>query len=147
MTFVWFLINYFYWRIIDLQHCVVFCPTVNINQPEVYICPLPPEPPSHLPTHATPLGCHRASDLSSLHHTTHFPWPSNFTCSNAYVAMLLSQFIPPYPSPSVSTSLFSVCISISALQIGSSSTIFLDFHIDVLIDDICLSLSDLLHGV
>ena len=39
-----------------------------MSQPEVYVCPLPPEPPSHLPPHPAPLGCHRALGLSSLHH-------------------------------------------------------------------------------
>ena len=46
----------------------------HINQPQVYICPLPPEYPSHLPLHPTPLGCHRAPSLSSLHHAANFHW-------------------------------------------------------------------------
>ena len=37
-----------------------FLPYNNVNQLLVYICPLPLEPPSHLPPHPTPLGCHRA---------------------------------------------------------------------------------------
>ena len=37
------------------------------------------------------------------------------------------------------------CVLTHAYEI--ISTIFLDFHIDVLIDDVCLSLSDLLHCV
>ena len=40
-----------------------------MNQPLVYTCPLPTEPPSHLPFHPNPLGCHRAPGLSSLHQT------------------------------------------------------------------------------
>ena len=44
-----------------------FLPYTNMNQPQVYICPLPREPP--LPPHPTPLGCHRAPDLGSLCHT------------------------------------------------------------------------------
>ena len=32
----------------------------SVNQPQVYTCPLPREPPSHLPPHPTSLGCHRA---------------------------------------------------------------------------------------
>ena len=35
-------------------------PHININQSQVYICPLSLEPPSHLPSHPTPLSCHRA---------------------------------------------------------------------------------------
>ena len=38
----------------------------------IYICPFPIEPSSHLPPHPTLLGCHRAPDLSSLHHTANF---------------------------------------------------------------------------
>ena len=38
--------------------------------------PLLLEPPSHLPSHPTPLGCHRALDLSSLHYTANSHWPS-----------------------------------------------------------------------
>ena len=120
-----FLLIIFNWRIIAVHIVLVSAIYQHKSAKSIYM-PLPPEPPSHLPTHATPLCCHRASDLSSLHHIAHIHWLSNFTCSNGYVSMLLSQFIPPCPSPSVSTSLFSVCISISALQIGSSTAIFLD---------------------
>jgi len=34
-------------------------PYINMNQPQVHMCLLPLEPPSHLPPHPTPLGCHR----------------------------------------------------------------------------------------
>ena len=37
-----------------------FLPYINMNQPQVYICLLPLEPPSQPPRHPTPLGCHRA---------------------------------------------------------------------------------------
>ena len=47
-----------------------------MNQPQVYICPLHPEPPSHLPPHSTLLVSHRAPDLSFLHHTANFHWLS-----------------------------------------------------------------------
>ena len=42
----------------------------------IYISPFPIEPSSHLPPHPTPLGCHRALALSSLHHTTNSHWLS-----------------------------------------------------------------------
>ena len=35
-------------------------PYNKVNQPWVYMCPLPLEPPPHPPPHPTPLGCHRA---------------------------------------------------------------------------------------
>ena len=37
---------------------------------------LPFEPPSYLPLHPTPLGCHRAPDLGFLHHTANSHWLS-----------------------------------------------------------------------
>ena len=37
-----------------------FLPYITMNQPYVYICPLPLEPASHLPPHRTSLGCRRA---------------------------------------------------------------------------------------
>ena len=47
-----------------------------MNQPLVCTCPLPLKPPSHLPSPPTPLGCHRAPGLSSLHHRTNSRWLS-----------------------------------------------------------------------
>ena len=37
-----------------------FLPYNNVNQPQVCICPLPFELPSHPQTQPTPVGCHRA---------------------------------------------------------------------------------------
>ena len=70
----------------------------------MFIYPLPLEPPSHLPPHTTPLGCHRALDLGSLHHTGNSHWPSILHMVNVYVSMLLSQIIPASPYPTVSKS-------------------------------------------
>ena len=53
-----------------------------MNQPQVYECPLPLESPSCVPPHPTPLGCHRALDLISLHHTANFYCLFNFTYGN-----------------------------------------------------------------
>ena len=69
---------------------------INMNQPWVYICPLPVDPPSHLLFHHTPLACRRALGLRSLHPTTNSHWLSvlcmvmhRFQCYN-------SQFVPPF---------------------------------------------------
>ena len=70
-----FLKFIFNWKMIALQYCVGLChtsPWINLK----YICPLPKKSPSHLPPHPTPLGCHRAPDLSSLQLTTHSHWLS-----------------------------------------------------------------------
>ena len=47
-----------------------------MNQPLLYICPLPLESPSHFPPHPTPLGSHRAPGLSSLLLFSNFHWLS-----------------------------------------------------------------------
>ena len=77
-----------------------------MNQPYVYVCLLHLEPPTHLPPHLTPLGCHKALDGSSLiqliqqiYLLLHI---SNFTYVNVYVSVLLSQIVPPSPSPTIS---------------------------------------------
>ena len=36
-----------------------FLPYINMDQPQIYICPLPLEPASHLLPYPTPLDCHR----------------------------------------------------------------------------------------
>ena len=41
------------------------------------------------------------------YNTILFPLAFYFTYGNVYVSMLFSQFIPPSPSPTVSTSVFS----------------------------------------
>ena len=44
-------------------------PYINMNQPQVYICPLLPESPSYLPHYPTPLILSQSSGLSSHCHT------------------------------------------------------------------------------
>ena len=54
-----FKINLFFnWRIIALQDFVVFWQTSTWIR-HVYICLLPPEPPSYFPLHPTPPSCYR----------------------------------------------------------------------------------------
>ena len=98
-----------------------FLPCINMNQSYIHVWPLLLEPLSLLPSHPTPLGYHRAPDLSSLHYTVNFHWVSNFTYGSIYVSNLLSQIILPSSSPTVSISLLSMSASsIAALQIDSS---------------------------
>ena len=65
-----------------------------MNQPEAYIRPFPAEPPSSLPLHPTLLGC-QSIRLSSLLTHSKFPLTVYFTCGDAYVSTLLSQFVLP----------------------------------------------------
>ena len=84
-----------------------FLPYVNINQPQVYMCPLPLE--SLTPLVVTEPG------LSSLNHTANSHWLS-LSHMVMYVSLLLSPLVPPSPrvpatsTPphTVSTSLFSM---------------------------------------
>ena len=76
----------------------------------------------------------------------------HFIHISVYISIPIAQFIPP-PSPppplsplGVHTFVLYICVSISALQTGSSVP-FSRFHIYVLKYDICFSLSDLLHSV
>ena len=55
-----------------LIHVDMWYSYINMNQSWAYICHLPLEPASHLPPHPTPLGYHRALDLSSLCDTVNF---------------------------------------------------------------------------
>ena len=56
------LITFFFSFLIFLlkDNCFIefccFLSNLNMNQPQLYIYPLPFEPPSHLPPHPTPLG-------------------------------------------------------------------------------------------
>ena len=73
-----------------------------MNQPQVYISPLPLKFLSHLPPHPTPLRGHKALGLSPVSYSK-FPLDFCFTDGNVYVSVLVSQLIPPSPSSIVST--------------------------------------------
>ena len=92
--------NYFVfnWRINDLQYCVSFCHTSTWIS---HRCPLPPT--SHL--------SRWSPGLSSLSSYSKFPLAIYFTYGNIYISILVSQFVPPSPSLTVSISLFSVSVS------------------------------------
>ena len=93
-----------------------FLPYSNMNQPQVYTHALPLEPLSHLPLIPLPRGCHRAPNLSSLRQRcelaawrSKFPLPIYSTRASGCISMLLSQLVPPSPSPTVST-VCSLCL-------------------------------------
>jgi len=83
-----------------------FLPYINMNQSQVYICPLPLEPPSHLPPESHPSRLSNSTGFEFPESYGKSPLANSFTYGNIYVSMLLSQFVPPSPSPTVSTSLF-----------------------------------------
>ena len=87
-----------------------FLPHINMNQSQAYICPLPLQPPSHLPAHPTPLGCPRAR-FEFPESYSKSPLAICFTYTSVSISMQLSPFAPPCPSPAVSTSRFSLSAS------------------------------------
>ena len=94
----------FNWIIIALQ-CCQFLLDNEVSQPYVCLLSLPLTTPSHPPGH------HRAQAELALLYTS-FPPAACFTHGRAYMSTLLSQFIPSFPSPSVSLSPFSTCASL-----------------------------------
>ena len=105
----------FNWRIIALQYCVSFCHIstwishrhtyvpLHTYVLHTYICLS-----SHFPLHPTPLGCHRAPGLSSLHHIANFHW-----LSVLHMVMYMFQcysFNSSLPSPTLCPQAYA-CIS------------------------------------
>ena len=140
-----------------------FLPCSNMNQPYMYVCPLPREPPSHRHPHPTLLDCHGAPALNSLRHTANSHWLSVL---HMYVCFSAALNSPTLFFPSVC----SLCLPLHCCPASRfSSTIFLDsiymqccavlshsvmsdslqphelWPIYALIYDICFSLSDSLH--
>ena len=114
------ILFFFNWRIIALKHGISFCHTQTwISHRYTYI-------PSLLktPSHLSPFHSSRLSQRLSLN-WIEFPVSHNkfslsiyFIYGNMYVSVLFSQFIPPSAYSYVHKSVFYVCVSIAALQIG-----------------------------
>ena len=94
-------------------------------------------------THTSPpSGLSQSTGLSSLRHTAFAHWLT-ILHTMTQVSVLLSQFIPPSPSPSVFTSVFSMSVSpLLSCKQGHQHHLS-RFRIYVLIYSICFSLSDL----
>ena len=94
-----------------LYNIVVVLPYIDMNQPQVYMCP-----PSQ-----TPLPSPSPSHPSGLSQSTSFECPVSciklglviyFTYGNIHVSMLFSQNILPSLSPTESQSLFFISVSL-----------------------------------
>ena len=115
------LFSYFNWSIIALQYCVSFPCTVKwISYMYTYILSLSDVSPTPTP-HPTHLSHHRAPHRALCVYSS-FPQAIYFTHGSVHMSVLLSQFIPL--SPPVCTWPLYVCVSIPALQIGSSVPFF-----------------------
>ena len=116
----------FDWRVIALNIVLVSAIHQYESATGIHVSLLL-EPPSHLPTHPKPLGCHRALDLSVLHHNSKFPQAIYFTYGSVYVSMLLSQFVPPSPlSPCPQVYSLCLCLHCCPANRFIALTIFLD---------------------
>ena len=136
---------YFDWRISTLQYCDGSLSYINMNWPQVCMCPPHPSPPSHLPPHHIPLGCPRAPALGPLLHASNLHW-------SFYLHMVIYMFqcyflktSHPWLIP-LSPKVCSLHLCLLCCPACRSVTIFL-IHIYALVYSICLSLSDLLHSV
>ena len=111
--------KFFYRKMVALQYCVDSCHTSTLISHRYTSVPslLNPSPISH------PIPCfqdvteHQVEFLM-LH--SKFPLAINFTYGNVYVSRLFSQFVPPTSCPPVVHKSVYICVSIAALQIGSS---------------------------
>ena len=116
------LFIYFNLRIITLLWW--FLPCINMNQPQEFMCPLHPEPPSHLPPHPILPGCHRAWASGALVLT------SNLQCFSVLhmPCICFSAILSNHPT--LSFHWVQVCSSRPCLLCGPAHriicTIFLD---------------------
>ena len=99
-----------------------------------------------LPPPSTRLGHHGAPSWAPRLYRG-LPLDACFTHGGVYMSGLLSQFIPPSPSP-LRAHVHSLHLCDPFFSVNSLiCTIFLRFHIYALIYNICSSLSDILHSV
>ena len=97
---------------------VVVVVVVDVNQPQVYMCPpsltlLPPPYPSHSSGLSQCTGSECPVSCIELGLVIYF------TYGNIHVSVLVSQIIPPSPSPTESKSLFFMSVSLAVSHIGS----------------------------
>ena len=104
-------------------------------------------PPFPYPSPSYPSGCSQGTGFECPVSCIELALVIYFTCGNTHVSMLLSQIIPPSPSPTESKSLFFTSVSLLLSCIYSHCYHLSKFHIYVLIYCIGVFLSDLLHSV
>ena len=113
-VFKGFLNLFFNWRNIALERCISFCcTTVRISHN--YACSLSLEPPSLSPPHPS-RSSQSWAELPVLYYR--LPQVTCFTHETVYMSIPLSLFIPPSPSPTVSTNSCSTSASPFLKKLG-----------------------------
>ena len=116
--FFYFKCIYFNWRLITLQYCGGFCHTLTWISHGCTCVLIWNSPPTSSPSHSSeffqcigfecPVSCIKLGLMIY------------FTYGNIHVLMLVSQIIPPLPSPTESKSLYFISVSFTVSHIGSS---------------------------
>ena len=121
-----------------------FPPYIAMNQPQGL--PSWASPPTSHTIHPSRLSQSTGSELPGLQST--FPLAICVTRGDGNVSLLLSQCVPTSPSPTVSTSLFSMSAALLLPYRQVHQYHHLSrFHTYALMQDICSFLSGLLHSV
>ena len=81
-------------------------PYINMNWPQVYMCPPDPEPISHFLFPPYPSGLSQSTGFGCPVSYIEFALAICFTYDSIHISVLFSQVIPPLPFPSESKSLF-----------------------------------------
>ena len=102
---------YFNWRLINLQYCSVFAILWHKSATGEHVSPILNPPPTSFPIPSLHSG---PSQCTGPEHPVSWIEPGlviYFTYGNIHVSML-SQIIPPLPSPTESKSLFFISVSL-----------------------------------
>ena len=136
---------YFNWRLITLQYCIGFAVNQHESAIGVHVFPILNAPPTSLPVPSLwviPVHQPRASCLM------HRPGlVIHFIYDNIHVSVLVSQIIPPSPSPTESKRLFYPSVSVLLSRIQGYHYHLSKFHMYVLVYCIGIFLSGLLHSI
>ena len=106
-----FLKTFIYFELEDNCFTILYwvLPNISMNQPRVYICSLPLEPPSSLPPHPTPVGCHRVRVWA--------PWVMTANSHQLPISHMVTYMFPCYsvsssrpPHPLLCPQVCSLCL-------------------------------------